>query len=110
MRSSISWSDVRRYRLNTAKSISIGIAPCRATTWPRFAAACPARRRARIFDAEKQVSNRLVPVRDRPSVTEPTEAQDPLVMERKIAAFHRKLPDSDTPTAHYRKRPIIQEL
>ena len=49
-----------------------------------------ARSCARIFDAEKQVSNRLVPVRDRQLVIERRKAQDRLVMERKIAAFHRK--------------------
>jgi len=42
LRSAISLSDVRKRRLNTAKSISIGIAPCRATIWPRCAAARPA--------------------------------------------------------------------
>src|ERR1700691_5510286 len=34
----------------------------------------------------------FVPVRDRPSVAEPTEAQDRPVMETKSAAIHRKMP------------------
>ena len=34
----------------------------------------------------------FVPVRDRPSVAEPTEAQDRPVMEIKNAVIHRKMP------------------
>src|ERR1700678_3322327 len=34
----------------------------------------------------------FVPVWDRPSVAEPTEAQDRPVMETKSAAIHRKMP------------------
>jgi hypothetical protein len=34
----------------------------------------------------------FVPVCDRPSVAEPTEAQDRTVMETKIATIHRKMP------------------
>jgi hypothetical protein len=34
----------------------------------------------------------FVPVRDRPSVAEPTEAQDRPVMETKNAVIHRKMP------------------
>src|SRR5271170_4046864 len=34
----------------------------------------------------------FVPVRDRPSVAEPTEAQDRPVMETRSAAIHRKMP------------------
>ena len=34
----------------------------------------------------------FVPVCDRPSVAEPTEAQDRPVMETKSAAIHRKMP------------------
>jgi len=34
-------------------------------------------------------------------VAKPTEAQDRLVMGRKIAVIHRKNADAETPTPHY---------
>ena len=43
----------------------------------------------------------FVPVCARPSVAEPTEAQDRAVMERKSAAIHRKMLIAGTPTPHY---------
>ena len=109
---------VRKCSRNTARSMSLGITPCRATTWPRCAAArkyrtavqalypCrssaaakpsrygplgPLRKCASIFDAEKKVSNMFVSVCDRPSVAEPTETQDRAVMESRSATIHRKM-------------------